>query len=77
MIIIFYNANIKISQNDDWTMFGRILNYSLKIISRLNNLQTIIQDFFQIIFLNIFKFQNSEYNRNYYFDQLSISLHLL
>jgi hypothetical protein len=26
------NVNIKISHNDDWTTFERMLNYSLKIV---------------------------------------------
>jgi hypothetical protein len=30
--IIFLNVNIKISHNDDWTMFEKVLNYSLKIV---------------------------------------------
>jgi len=32
LVIIFLNVNINISHNYDWTMFGRMLNYSLKIV---------------------------------------------
>jgi len=32
LVIIFQNVNIKTSHNDDWTLFKRLLNYSLKIV---------------------------------------------
>jgi len=37
LIIFFLNLNIKISHNDDWTMFGRSLNYNLKIVEECGN----------------------------------------
>lgn len=38
MIFVFYDVNIKISQNDDWTFFWQMLNYVLKIDKKMETL---------------------------------------